>query len=250
MRRAAPARTRVSSKPARRTSYHHGDLRNGLLEAALELVKEKRSTHFSLRDLAERVGVSQPAIYRHFTDLDDLVSTLCRNGFEAFDEIERQMMAKSSDPWARLRGLIRAYLHFATNNPAYFRIMFDSGFANRPENIGRAQPTFQYLVDVIAEIGGSRDGAFEKAVAIWASMHGLSALMLSGQLGGVLKKPARAARLEQTVAELIERGLGRPRAAICIRRTAAKRSARSRLRRSPPADQEQDAGEAAPGGDW
>jgi AcrR family transcriptional regulator len=223
MRRAAPARTTVSSKPAQRTSYHHGDLRNALLEAALELVKEKRSTHFSLRDLAERVGVSQSAVYRHFTDLDDLLSTLCRNGFDAFDETERRMMAKSSNPWARLRGLIRAYIHFATSNPAYFRIMFDSGFANRPENIGRARPTFRYLVDVIAEIGGSSDGAFEKAVAIWASMHGLSALMLSGQLGGVLKKPARAARLEQTVAELIERGLGRPRAAICIRRTAAKR---------------------------
>jgi hypothetical protein len=109
--------------------------------------------------------------------------------------------------------LIRVYVHFATNNPAYFRIMFDSGFANRSENIGRARSTFQYLVDVIAEIGGSRDGAFEKAVATWASMHGLSALMLSGQLGAVLKKPARAARLEQTVTELIERGLGRSRAA-------------------------------------
>jgi len=203
----------VSPKPAPRDSYHHGDLRNALLEAALELIKEKRSTHFSLRDLAERVGVSQSAIYRHFTDLDDLLSTLCRNGFDAFDELERQVMAESSDPWARLRGLIRAYIHFATNNPAYFRIMFDSGFANRPENIGRARPTFQYLVDVIAKIGGSRDGAFEKAVAIWASMHGLSALMLSGQLGRVLNKPAHAARLEQTVAELIERGLGRPRAA-------------------------------------
>jgi AcrR family transcriptional regulator len=134
------------------------------------------------------------------------------------------MLTEASDPWARLRALIRVYVHFATNNPAYFRIMFDSGFANRPENIGRARPTFRYLVDVIAEIGGSSDGAFEKAVAIWASMHGLSALMLSGQLGGVLKKPARAARLEQTVAELIERELGRARAAICIHRTAAKRS--------------------------
>jgi hypothetical protein len=89
--------------------------------------------------------------------------------------------------------------------------MFDSGFANRSENIGRAQPTFQYLEDIIAEIGGGHDGAFEKAVAIWASMHGLPALMLSGQLGVVLSKPERAARLAQTVTELIERGLGGPR---------------------------------------
>jgi AcrR family transcriptional regulator len=198
-------------KPTRRESYHHGDLRNALLQAALELVREKRSTHFSLRDLAERVGVTQPAIYRHFTDLDDVLSTLCRDGFDAFGKAERQMLTEASDPWARLRALIRVYVHFATNNPAYFRIMFDSGFANRSENIGRARSTFQYLVDVIAEIGGSRDGAFEKAVATWASMHGLSALMLSGQLGAVLKKPARAARLERTVTELIERGLGRPR---------------------------------------
>jgi hypothetical protein len=88
--------------------------------------------------------------------------------------------------------------------------MSDSGFANRPENIGRARPTFQYLEDVIAEIGRGREGAFEKAVAIWAAIHGLSALMLSGQLGAVLSKPARAARLEKTVMELIERGLGGP----------------------------------------
>jgi AcrR family transcriptional regulator len=67
-------------KPTRRESYHHGDLRNALLQAALELVRQKRSTHFSLRDLAERVGVTQPAIYRHFTDLDDVLSTLCRDG--------------------------------------------------------------------------------------------------------------------------------------------------------------------------
>jgi hypothetical protein len=60
------------------------------------------------------------------------------------------------------------------------------------------RPAFEYLVDVIAEISGSRDGAFEKAVAIWAAVHGLSAL----------KKSKRAARLEQTVIGMIERGLG------------------------------------------
>jgi AcrR family transcriptional regulator len=198
-------------KPTQRESYHHGDLRNALREAALELVRETRSTHFSLRDISQRVGVTQPAIYRHFADLDELLSTLCRDGFDAFRKAEQQMMAKTTDPWARLRGLVRVYVHFATNNPAYFRIMFDSGLANRPENISRTRPTFQYLVDVIAEIDGSRDGAFEKAVATWASMHGLSALMLSGQLGAILKKPDRAARLEQTVTELIVRGLGSPR---------------------------------------
>jgi AcrR family transcriptional regulator len=209
MRRPGAARTTATKtlKPTQRESYHHGDLRNALLEAALELVRERRSTHFSLRDLAERVGVTQSAIYRHFNDLDDLLSTLCREGFDAFAETERQVIADSSDPWVRLRALVRAYIHFATSNPAYFRIMFDSGFASRPENIGRARPTFKYLEDVIAEIGGGRDGAFEMAVAIWASIHGLSALMLSGQLGAVLRKPARAARLEQTVMELIERGL-------------------------------------------
>jgi AcrR family transcriptional regulator len=197
-------------KPTQRESYHHGDLRKALLAAALELVRQRRSTHFSLRDLAERVGVTQSAIYRHFNDLDDLLSTLCRQGFDALAETERQILADSPDPSVRLRALIRLYIQFATSNPAYFRIMFDSGFANRPENIGRARPTFKYLKDVIAEIGGGHDGAFEKTVAIWASLHGLSALMLSGQLGPVLKQPARRARLEQTVTELIERGLAGP----------------------------------------
>jgi hypothetical protein len=57
------------------------------------------------------------------------VSTVCREGFDAFAETERQIMADSPDPSVRLRALVRAYIHFATSNPAYFRIMFDSGFA-------------------------------------------------------------------------------------------------------------------------
>jgi hypothetical protein len=73
------------------------------------------------------------------------------------------------------------------------------------ENIGRAWPTFQYLEEVIAKIRGGREGALDKAVAIWATIHGLSALMLSGQLVAILSKPARAG-VEKTVMELIERG--------------------------------------------
>ena len=190
-----------------RKSYHHGDLRNALLKAALDLVRERRSTHFTLHDVSERVGVTQYAIYRHFADLDDLLSTLCRNGFDAFAEAQRKATAGNPDPWQRLRALVRAHLRFSISNPDYFRIMFDSGLANRPENIARGQPTFQLLVDTIAEIDGTAEHAFERAVAIWAAGHGLAALMLSGQLGGILNMPDRAARLEETVTALIEQGL-------------------------------------------
>jgi AcrR family transcriptional regulator len=102
-------------KRTAREFYHHGDLRNALLEAALELVRERRSRHFSLRDVTERLGVTQSAIYRHFTDLDDLLSTLCHDGFDAFAEIERQVMSDNLDPWVRLRALVRAHIHFATS---------------------------------------------------------------------------------------------------------------------------------------
>jgi AcrR family transcriptional regulator len=71
------------------------------------LVRQRRSTHFSLRDLAERVGVTQSAIYRHFDDLDDLLSTLCRQGFDALAETERQILVDSPDPSVRLRALMR-----------------------------------------------------------------------------------------------------------------------------------------------
>jgi len=196
-------------RPLSRKSYHHGDLRNALLQAALELVQETGSTHFSLRDVTERIGVTQPAFYRHFGDLDDLLSTLCRNGFDAFGELEHEMMADSPDPWVRLRALVRAYIHFAVSNPGYFRIMFDSGLANRPENLARAKPTFQVLADTIEELLGPGEASFDQAIAVWATMHGLSALMLSGQLGDVLRKPDRAARLEAAAAQLIERGLAK-----------------------------------------
>ena len=210
-----------------RKSYHHGDLRNALLKAALALVRDRRSTHFTLHDVTERVGVTQSAIYRHFADLDDLLSTLCRNGFDAFAEAQHQATAGNTDPWQRLRALVRAHLRFAISNPDYFRIMFDSGLANRPENIAQAQPTFQLLVDTITEIDGTAEHAFERAVAIWAAGHGLAALMLSGQLGGILNKPDRAARLEETVTALIEQGLAG------LNRDA---SAKPRERSAVPAD--------------
>jgi AcrR family transcriptional regulator len=169
------------------------------------------------------------------TDISSISITCCRpccrDGFDLFREIEREVMARSPDPWARLRSLTRAYIHFATNNPACFRIMFDSGYANRPENIERARPTFRYLQNVIAEISGGGSDAFENAVAIWASMHGLAALMLSGQLGQMLKQSARAARLERTVTELIEKGMGGSPVSSRGGETAARISAQAATQR-------------------
>jgi AcrR family transcriptional regulator len=196
-----------SMHSVRRKTYHRGDLRNALLRAALELVQETGSTHFSLREVTERIGVTKPALYLHFADFDELLSTLCREGFNAFSEVERQVMAKSSDPWARLRALTRAYIHFAISNPGYFRIMFDSGLADRPENIACATGTFQLLVETIQELQGPGEAPFDQAIAVWALMHGLAALMISGRPGTVLSKPDRLARLEASVVGLIQGGL-------------------------------------------
>jgi hypothetical protein len=90
--------------------------------------------------------------------------------------------------------------------------MYDGGLANCLENMNRIVPTFEYLVNIIAELGGSRNGAFEKAVAIWGPVQWLWALMLPRQIGPILKKTEGATRFEQTMIDLVERGLDGPEA--------------------------------------
>jgi AcrR family transcriptional regulator len=211
-------RNKRSGKP----SYHHGDLRNALFEAALAIIQATGSCRFSLRELADSVRVTQTAVYRHFESLDQLLSDLCVQGFDKLAQAERDNLLRAgSDPLERLRSCIATYVTFSTHNPAYFRIMFDSGIPMRSNNIKRMQKSFDLLVEAIEQCdaaGYLREGnPWDKAIATWAAMHGLSALVIGGQLGQILEKPNRMVRLEKEVAVMIERGLLSPKGRKPIR---------------------------------
>jgi AcrR family transcriptional regulator len=190
-------------------SYHHGDVRNGLLNAARKLIRERRSTDFTMRELVDAIGVTQAAIYRHIEGKAELLATLCLDGFGLYEQAQDNALAKAGDdPWDRLMALGQAHFAFAGQHPDYFRVMFESRAANKREITPTVIPTFRRVVKAVEECqrqGSIGEGnPWDLAVTTWAVFHGLAALFLNGPLGD---RPARAKRLERTAATVLERGM-------------------------------------------
>ena len=123
-------------KPARKAGYHHPDLRNALQEVALALIAERHSPEFSLRELAAAVGVSHPAVYRHFADKADLLGALAEKGFDELRRYQEAALAAAGvGSLERLYALDDAYVRFAEENPGSFWLMF----GNHGEEVSRAK---------------------------------------------------------------------------------------------------------------
>ncbi|HYW04788.1 MAG TPA: TetR/AcrR family transcriptional regulator [Gammaproteobacteria bacterium] len=175
--------------PRRKRGYHHGDLRRALLGAALDLLARKGPAALSLREVARRVGVSHAAPYRHFADRDALVAAVAQEGFE---ELARAMGAAVSGPAApldRMRAMGHAYVRFALERPAHFRVMFSMDADAREAYPALARAADNTYDRLLAEVrAGQRAGIVRDtdpealADTVWAAVHGLAVLLLDGQL--------------------------------------------------------------------
>ncbi len=112
-------------------TYHHGDLANALVDAALAVVERDGADALSLRDLAASLGVSRAAPYRHFEDRDALLAAVAARGFEALAEVYRTADASAGDGPARVRKAMRDYIAFAWSRAGLHRLMFESDLARR-----------------------------------------------------------------------------------------------------------------------
>jgi AcrR family transcriptional regulator len=182
---------RTTGRPAPvRASYHHGDLRRALIEAAQEILEGAGVSGLTLRAAARKAGVSPAAPYRHFADKEALLAAVAEQGFRALSALIRQAASPpGSDRASGFRGIGLAYIRFAVEHPARFRLMFGRELADR-ERYGplkeAARETFGMLVAAI-ESGQRGDvirpgDAQELSMAAWAIVHGLSALLVDGQL--------------------------------------------------------------------
>ncbi|MEL7352286.1 MAG: TetR/AcrR family transcriptional regulator [Cyanobacteria bacterium P01_A01_bin.116] len=174
-----------------KTSYHHGDLRQALLDAALTLLKTQPIEKLSLRGVAKQAGVSHTAPYRHFKDKAALLAAVAEEGFTEFGQYLTQAVEQAeADPVESLIATGEAYVRFAVEHSTHFRVMF-SHFPAAPIP-GSTLPetatgTFQILVDIIA--AGQAQGVFKAgepetmAIGRWALAHGLAMLLLDGMLG-------------------------------------------------------------------
>ena len=123
----------------RKRGYHHGNLRAALLEAALNLIREKGPTGFTLSEAAKQAGVTPAAVYRHFSGREDLIAEAARQGFEIFAEVMAEACANQPSDLAAFEAAGRAYLDFARRYPGHYVAMFESGIAiNRSPELAAA----------------------------------------------------------------------------------------------------------------
>lgn len=169
--------------------YHHGDLRRALVEAALELLAEGGTEAMGLRELARRVGVSAAAPYRHFRDRQALIQAVAAAGFEQFDA--EVCGAKDGVlPEDQFATMAEAYVHFALKNPRLYRLMFSSELGKFEDPELRRAADAAYASLAVAAAREDPDAPGEAAISAWAFVHGLSMLLLDGQLLGVTPEAA------------------------------------------------------------
>jgi AcrR family transcriptional regulator len=165
------------------------DLRQRVLDASVALIKDEGLAALSMREVARRAGVSHQAPYHHFPDREAILAAIAEEGFVELVARMREARAKPGTPGDRLVTLGRAYLAFAIDRNAHFRVMFRPELVSLdrfPDAKCRADDAFQELVGVVDELLreglGRRDDSMPAACFAWAMVHGLASLMLDGPL--------------------------------------------------------------------
>ena len=185
-----PNRSRRRRRPARKP-YHHGSLRQALLDAALEIVAERGPSALSIRGAASRAGVSHAAPKRHFATVTELHCAVAQDGYRRLREhlLKRATEQPGAMPLQTLAILGVAYVEFAVANTGHFRAMFHSAICNRTASHPLEQAAgaaFDVLVDAIARcqrVGEVRAGPPRQlALGAWAIVHGLAILAVDHQL--------------------------------------------------------------------
>jgi AcrR family transcriptional regulator len=174
--------------PNKKRGYHHGNLREALIEAALRLIGEKGPAGFTVAEAARVAGVSPAAPYRHFRDRDELMADIARRGFESFGAALRAAWdGGRPNPREAFNRVGRAYLAFARNEPATYSAMFESGlpFKSHPGLHQASEEAFAILRDsceaIIAAMPGTRKPpVMMVALHIWAQSHGIASLFARG----------------------------------------------------------------------
>jgi AcrR family transcriptional regulator len=164
-----------------KATYHHGNLRSALVRAAMELLEESGETALSLRAVARRAGVSPAAPYRHYADRDALVSAIAAVGYRELAERLAAAHPSPSNP-EQLASAAIAYVQFALERPALFRIMFGESCDRDNDERVAATAAVSAYVRSIAQRTFPQADAEALSTAIWALVHGLAFLSIDGKL--------------------------------------------------------------------
>jgi AcrR family transcriptional regulator len=198
--------------------YHHGNLKEALIQAALELIARKGPGGFTFAEAARSAGVSPAAPYRHFRDRDELLASIAQQGFEQFEAaLAAAWDDGRPDTPSAFQRVGKAYLAFAREHPAYYSAMFESGLPleNNPALLVASERAFAILraaserLIAMAPPNVPRPPALMMALHIWSLSHGIASLFGRGDAAG-RRMPMSADDLLEAGVLIYLKGLGFP----------------------------------------
>jgi AcrR family transcriptional regulator len=162
--------------------YHHGDLSRALVEAARRILEAEGPAALTLRAVAREAGVSPAAPYHHFRDKCELIDAVAAQGWQALSEGIAEARRNAASPRDALADIGVAYVRFARQNPALYRIMYD-GIRDQeamPEHAKQADSGYSQVEEAIIEAGvdpADRLAMEVATVAVWCAAHGVAEMM-------------------------------------------------------------------------
>lgn len=196
--------------------YHHGNLKEALQQAALDLIAQKGPAGFTFADAARMAGVSPAAPYRHFRDRDELISSVAQRGFEQFEQVLTGAWDDGRpDTVAAFERVGKAYLAYAREEPAFYSAMFESGLPVdlNPALLAASERAFGVIraaaerLAALAPPNVPRPPALMMALHIWSMSHGVASLFARGDAAR-RKLPMTAEDLLEAEILIYLRGLG------------------------------------------
>ena len=198
----------MSNVAAMKAAYHHADLRNALIDEAISVLSESGISGLTLRELARRIGVTHTAPYAHFADKRALLEGVAEVGFARLAETLARAKARGASPEDALITMGVAYVEFAREQPALYRLMFVAPELDVDdcEMSPEGEHAFSVLVDAISALGPSLSAPPEDlAVTTWALVHGIAMLEIDGRTKA--KTAHTAAELITLATHVLMRGL-------------------------------------------
>ena len=173
-----------------RKTYHHGDLKNALIKAGVDILAKDGVEGLSLRKVAQKVGVSHTAPYAHFADKQALIAAISTEGFRLLYEQLVAIRGKyRSAPAHQLVEAAWAYVRFAQDHPAHFRVAFSSAVEHEKEYPALVEMTRKSFGEVVGIVEACQVSALLRpgpvdvlAVSVWSIVHGFASLLIEGQI--------------------------------------------------------------------
>ncbi|MGV8920825.1 MAG: TetR/AcrR family transcriptional regulator [Pseudomonas sp.] len=197
MTNSADSPANLKTRPTRegKPPYHHGNLREALIEGGLALLEEYGAAELSQRLLARQLGVSQTAPYHHFGDKNALLAALATEGFRRSANVLKSATIEKQSLERRVRGLCAGYVRFAREKPELFRLMYGTAVQRKneyPELVAASTEAFEALATKVAEMITDFDithvDARQATTSLLGLSHGLAHLVVDRRVSPILSE--------------------------------------------------------------